>query len=62
MYLRTFFCLEFDSAHSLSTPDIRLQAALKETKVKLYLSAEINKLLIKEKVLEAEYFTLFIDI
>ena len=55
-------CLEFDSAHSLSAPDIPLQAALKESKVKLYLSAEIDKLLIKEKVLEAEYFTWFIDI
>ena len=54
--------LQLDSAHSLSTPDLPLQAALKETKVKLDLSAEIDKLFIKEKVLEVEYSTLYIDI
>ena len=65
MYLRTFeICLEIyelDPARFLTAPGLTWQETLKKTKVKLDLLPDVDILLMVEKVLEEEYFTLFID-
>ena len=50
------------STKILSAPGLVCQGALKTTKLKLDLLADIDMLLMVEKVLEEEYVTLFVDI
>ena len=52
---------EHDTTKFISTPGLAWQAALKRTKVKLYLLTDIDILLMVEKVREDEYVALFID-
>ena len=52
---------ELDPTKFISTPGLAWQAALKRTKVKLYLLTDIDILLMAEKVREDEYVALFID-
>ena len=53
---------DLDLAKFLSAPGLPWSAGLKKTKVKLYLSNNIDMLLMVEKVLEEEYVNLFINI
>ena len=52
---------ELDPTKFFSTPGLAWQAALKKTKVKLYLLTDIDILLMVEKVREDEDVALFID-
>ena len=52
---------ELDPTKFISSPGLAWQAALKRTKVKLYLLTDIDILLMVEKVREDEYVALFID-
>ena len=52
---------ELDPTNFFSTPGLAWQAALKRTKVKLYLLTDIDILLMVEKVREDEDVALFID-
>ena len=58
MYLEIY---KLDPAHFLSSPRLAWQAALKKTKVKLFLLTDIDMLLMIKKVLEEEYVSLFTD-
>ena len=58
MYLEIY---KLDSAKFLSAPQLARQAALKETKIKLDLLADIDMSLMVNKFSEEKYITLFID-
>ena len=50
---------DLDPAKFISAPGLAWQAALKKTKVKLYLLTDIDMLLTEKNVLEEEYATLY---
>ena len=56
MYLTTFQIYEFDRAHFITPPGIVWQTALKKTKVKLDLLANIDMLLMVERVIRGGIF------